>query len=107
MNRQQRRALERKKRKESNPTRDEYLKKLEGILGRPTISKDDDGDLVFSWQRENNDKLEIYFRYNNRVGYQISTDSEMVGGGTEPEKVTILAEAFKSGASGIEMLSLD
>ena len=38
MNRQQRRALERKKRKESNPTRDEYLKKLEGILGRPTIS---------------------------------------------------------------------
>ena len=107
MNRQQRRALERKNRKKSNPTRDECLKKLQGILGKPTTFRDDDGDFVFSWERENGDRLEINFSDDNHVGYHISTDSEMVGGGTKPEKVTILAEAFKAGVSGIEMLSLD
>ena len=122
MNRQQRRALERKKRKASNPVRAEYLepkkrkelnpvhdkhlKTLEGILGKPTIFRDDAGDLAFSWQRENGDRLEINFGDDNHVGYHISTDLEIAGGGTKAEKLTILAEAFKAGASGIEIIQL-
>lgn len=107
MNRQQRRALERKRQKESNLEHDEPLKKLEGILGRLTTFGNDSGDLVFSWKRENNDNLEIYFSPNNRVGYHISTDSEIVGGGTTADKIIILAEAFKAGTSGLDILQLD
>lgn len=106
MNRQQRRALERKNRKESNPVRAECLKKLDGILGKRRTFRDDDGDLAFSWERENRDRLEIHFHNNNRVGYTVFTDSEIAGGGTEPEKITIVAEAFKAGASGLDLVKL-
>ena len=107
INRQQRRALERRNRKKSNPIRDECLKKLEEILGKPTTFKDNDDDLIFSWGRENNERLEVYFLDDNSVAYDILIDSEMFGGSTKAGKIAILAKAFKSGASGIEILSLD
>lgn len=106
MNRQQRRALERKNRKELNPVRAECLEKLDRILGKRRTFKDDDGDLTFSWERENGDKLEIHFHNNNHVGYHVSTDSEMVGGGTTVANITTIAKAFKTGTSAIDIIRL-
>lgn len=106
MNRQQRRALERKNRKESNPVRAECLQKLDRILGKRRTFRDDDGDLVFSWERKDGDRLEIHFHDNNRVGYHISTDSEMVGGGTTVANIITIAEAFKTGTSAIDIIQL-